>query len=54
MREALANVAERNAIPGGGDLIVPQEAEIVIPAPFSRALGSRDFGTGNVYELART
>ena len=28
-----------------------QEAEIVIPAPFSRPLGSRDFGTGNIYEI---
>ena len=42
---------ERNALPGGQDLIVAQEAEIMIPAPFMRALGSRDYGTGNVYEM---
>jgi NIPSNAP len=51
VREALANDRERNAMPGGQDLIVAQEAEIVIPAPFMRPLGSRDYGTGNVYEM---
>ena len=38
-------------LPGGQDLIVAQEAEIMIPAPFMRPLGSRDYGTGNVYEM---
>ena len=38
-------------LPGGGDLIVAQEAEIMKPPPFMRALGSRDYGTGNVYEM---
>lgn len=51
MREALANDAERNALPSGQDLIVEQESEIVIPAPFTRPLGSCDYGTGNVYEM---
>jgi NIPSNAP len=51
VREALANDAERNALPSGQDLIVEQESEIVIPAPFTRPLGSCDYGTGNVYEM---
>ena len=46
------NQFTKSAIPtGGGDLIVAQEAEIMNPAPFMRALGSRDYGTGNVYEM---
>jgi hypothetical protein len=36
---------------GLGDLVVAQEAEIMTPAPFMRALGSRNYGTGNVYEM---
>jgi NIPSNAP len=51
VRAAMAQDAARNALPGGGDLIVAQEAEIMNPAPFMRALGSRDYGTGNVYEM---
>jgi hypothetical protein len=51
VRAALAQDPERNALPGGQDLIVAQEAEIVIPAPFMRPLGSRDYGSGNVYEM---
>src|SRR5438876_2703197 len=51
VRAALAADQARAALPGGGDLIVAQEAEIMNPAPFMRALGSRDFGTGNVYEM---
>jgi hypothetical protein len=51
VREALAQDAERNRLPGGGEFIVAQEAEIVNPAPFMRPLGSRDYGTGNVYEM---
>src|ERR1700747_569089 len=51
VRAAMAQDAERNALPGGGEFIVAQEAEIVNPAPFMRALGSRDYGTGNVYEM---
>jgi hypothetical protein len=51
VRAALAADAGRAALPGGGDLIVAQESEIMNPAPFMRALGSRDYGTGNVYEM---
>ena len=51
VRAAMAADAERNALPGGQDLIIAQETEIVIPAPFMRPLGSRDYGTGNVYEM---
>src|SRR5437660_1590334 len=51
VRAALATDRERNALPGGQDLIVAQEAEIMIPAPFMRPLGSRDYGTGNIYEM---
>jgi hypothetical protein len=51
VRAALAKDPERNALPGGQDLIVAQESEIMIPAPFMRPLGSRDYGTGNVYEM---
>ena len=51
VRAAMAQDAERNAMPGGGEFIVAQEAEIVNPAPFMRPLGSRDYGTGNVYEM---
>jgi NIPSNAP len=45
VRSAMANDRERNAMPGGGEFIVAQEAEIVIPAPFMRELGSRNYGT---------
>jgi hypothetical protein len=51
VRAALAADPERNTMPGGRDLIVAQEAEIVNPAPFMRPLGSRDYGSGNVYEM---
>src|SRR5438445_11811578 len=48
VRGALAADRDRAALPGGQDLIVAQEAEIMNPAPFMRALGSRDYGSGNV------
>lgn len=51
VRDALAKDPERNAMPGGRDLMVAQETEVVNPAPFMRPLGSRDYGTGNVYEM---
>jgi NIPSNAP len=51
VRAALAQDTERNQLPGGQDLIAAQEAEIVNPAPFMRPLGSRDYGSGNVYEM---
>ena len=51
VRAALATDRERNALPGGQDLIVSQESEIMIPAPFMHPLASRDYGTGNFYEM---
>ena len=51
VRAAMAQDAARNALPGGQDLIVAQEAEIMNPAPFMRPLGNRDYGAGNVYEM---
>jgi NIPSNAP len=51
VRAALAQDTVWNQLPGGGDLLVAQEAEIMNPAPFMHALGSRDYGTGNVYEM---
>src|SRR5260370_14462656 len=51
VRTALAQDAARAALPGGRDLIVAQEAELMNPAPFMRPLGSRDYGTGNLYEM---
>ena len=51
VRAALATDRERNALPGGQDLIVAQDSEIMIPAPFMRPLASRDYGTGNFYEM---
>jgi hypothetical protein len=51
VREAMAKDPELNALPGGRDLIVSQEADILIPAPFMHPMGSRDYGTGNIYEM---
>jgi hypothetical protein len=51
VRAAMAADSELAALPGGGDLIVAQEAEIVNSAPFVSPLGSRDYGSGNVYEM---
>lgn len=51
VRDAMAKDTALAQVPGGRDLIVAQEAEIMIPAPFMHALGSRDYGTGNVYEM---
>jgi hypothetical protein len=51
VRDAMAKDAELSALPGGRDLIVAQEADIMLPAPFMQPLESRDFGSGNVYEL---
>jgi len=51
VRDAMAKDAELSALPGGRDLIVAQEADIMIPAPFMQPLESRNFGTGNVYEM---
>ena len=51
VRAALAQDTAWSQLPGGGDLLVAQEAEIMNPAPFMHALGSRNYGTGNVYEM---
>jgi hypothetical protein len=51
VREAMAKDTALAQLPGGRDLIVEQQAEIVIPAPFMHSLGSRDYGSGNVYEM---
>jgi hypothetical protein len=51
VRAALAQDTARQQLPGGGDLMVAQESEIMHPAPFMHPLGSRDYGTGNVYEM---
>jgi NIPSNAP len=51
VRDALANDTARAQIPSGREFVVAQEAEIMTPAPFMHPLGSRDYGTGNVYEM---
>ena len=51
VRAAMAQDTALAQLPGGGDLIAEMESEIVNPAPFMHALGSRDYGTGNVYEM---
>src|SRR5438552_15847739 len=51
VRAAIAQDTALAQLPGGGDLNAAQEAEIMNPAPFMRPLGSRDYGTGNVYEM---
>ena len=51
VRSAMAQDTALQQLPGGRDLIAAQEAEIVIPAPFMRPLGSRDYGAGNIYEM---
>jgi hypothetical protein len=51
VREALAKDTARAQLPSGGEFVVEQEAEIMNPAPFMHPLGSRDYGTGNVYEM---
>ena len=51
VREAMANDTARAQIPSGREFVVAQEAEIMNPAPFMHALGSRNYGTGNVYEM---
>ena len=48
-REAVAKDPELQRLQGGGEFIVAQEAEIMIPAPFMRPLGEQQLG--NVYEM---
>src|SRR5688572_24402105 len=51
VRTALAQDTARQQLPGGQEFIVAQEVEIMIPAPFMHPVGSRNYGTGNVYEM---
>ncbi len=51
VRAAMAQDRELSALPGGGDLIAEQETTIVNSAPFMHDLNSRDYGSGNVYEM---
>jgi NIPSNAP len=51
VREAMAKDPERQQLPGGRDLIVAQESWVMLPAPFMRPLGSRNYGSGNIYEM---
>jgi NIPSNAP len=51
VRDALAKDTARAQIPSGREFVVAQEAEIMVPAPFMHPLGSRDYGSGNVYEM---
>jgi hypothetical protein len=51
VRDALAKETARAQIPSGREFVVGKEAEIMTPAPFMHPLGSRDYGTGNVYEM---
>ena len=51
VRAAMAQDPDLQRLPGGRDFIVAQESEIMTPAPFMHPLGSRDYGTGNVYEM---
>src|SRR5687768_16885623 len=43
VRDALANDTARAQIPSGREFVVAQESEIMTPAPFMHALGSRDY-----------
>lgn len=51
VRAAMAKDPDLQQLPGGRDLIVAQESNILIPAPFMRPLGSQNYGSGNVYEM---
>src|SRR5215470_4412305 len=54
VREARAKDTALQQLPGCREfegLIVAQETEIMTPAPFMHPLGSRNYGTGNVYEM---
>ncbi len=50
-REAANHDPDLEANPSGREFVVEQQSEIVTPAPFMHPLGSRDYGTGNVYEM---
>ncbi len=50
-REAANKDPDLQRNPGGQEFVVEQQSEIVTPAPFMHPLGSRDYGTGNIYEM---
>jgi hypothetical protein len=50
-REAANNDRNLQQLPGGREFVVEQQSDIVVPAPFMRPLGSRSYGSGNVYEM---
>lgn len=50
-REAADHDPDLQRTPGGREFVVEQQSEIVTPASFMHPLGSRDYGTGNVYEM---
>ena len=50
-REAANQDPDLQRNPGGREFVVEQQADIVTPAPFMHPLGSRDYGSGNVYEM---
>ena len=50
-REAANKDRNLQRNPGGREFVVEQQSEIVTPAPFMRPLGSRSYGTGNIYEM---
>jgi hypothetical protein len=50
VRSAMAKDAELQRMSGGGGVIVQQESEICIPAPFMRPLGGGQ-KLGNIYEM---
>ncbi len=50
-REAANHDPDLEKNPGGREFVVEQQSEIVTPASFMHPLGSRDYGSGNVYEM---
>jgi hypothetical protein len=50
-REAASQDRDLQRLPGGREFVLEQQSEAVIPAPFMHPLGSRDYGTGNIYEM---
>ena len=50
-REAASQDRDLQRLPGGREFVVEQQSEAVMPAPFMHPLGSRDYGTGNIYEM---
>jgi len=52
-RERLRAEAAKAGVwpPKVGEFVLDQQVEIMLPAPFMKPLGSRDFGSGNIYEM---